>query len=90
MDAAGGSNFLLVGSQQLFSVPYAMYAAESGTGLQAGEGIDLSDKTVTNTAPTKSAERSSTDAGMLPGPIVQATGMAARGARSTSSVVFMG
>ncbi len=51
MDAAGGSNFLLVGSQQLFSVPYAMYAAESGTGLQAGEGIDLSDKTVTNTAP---------------------------------------
>jgi len=32
MDAAGGSNYLLMGTSQLMSVPYAMYAKTSGNG----------------------------------------------------------
>lgn len=32
LDAAGGSNFSLMGTQQLVSVPYALYAEEAGNG----------------------------------------------------------
>lgn len=31
MDVTGGSNYVLMGSQQLMSVPYALYAANGGT-----------------------------------------------------------
>ncbi|MGB0367794.1 MAG: kelch repeat-containing protein [Flavobacteriales bacterium] len=36
MDAAGGTNYALMGSSQLLSVPYAIYAAESGTSGPTG------------------------------------------------------
>lgn len=39
MDVAGGSNFTLVGTTQLLSVPYALTAKKLA--LQAGEGITL-------------------------------------------------
>ncbi len=39
MDATGGSNFALVGTTQLLSVPYALTAKKLA--LQAGEGITL-------------------------------------------------
>jgi hypothetical protein len=32
MDAEGGNNFEIIGAQQIFSVPYAMYASQSGPG----------------------------------------------------------
>lgn len=51
IDAAGGSNFQLVGAQQLFSVPYALYASKSGSGVEAGSGLDLQDNVLSNTAP---------------------------------------
>lgn len=33
MDVAGGTNYVLMGTQQLMSVPYALYAANSGAGV---------------------------------------------------------
>ncbi|HEY5690247.1 MAG TPA: hypothetical protein VIS49_02230, partial [Cyclobacteriaceae bacterium] len=49
MDENGGSNFKLMGSQQLMSVPYALYAERSGNGYQAGQGISISNNTISNT-----------------------------------------
>lgn len=36
MDASGGTNYVEMGTSQLLSVPYALYAAESGTGGTGG------------------------------------------------------
>lgn len=48
MDENGGSNFKLMGSQQLMSVPYALYAERSGNGYQAGQGIVISNNMISN------------------------------------------
>ncbi|MCH8232426.1 MAG: hypothetical protein IIB82_07260 [Bacteroidetes bacterium] len=53
MDMRGGSNFEMVGTQQIFSVPYAMYASQSGTGMTAGDGIDVTGGVISNTKPDK-------------------------------------
>lgn len=40
MDVTGGTNYVLMGTQQLMSVPYALYAANAGTqGLQGATGV---------------------------------------------------
>jgi hypothetical protein len=50
IDPAGGSSFILAGSQQLMTVPYAFYAEYSGSGgLTAGQGIDINSGVVSNT-----------------------------------------
>ena len=38
MDAAGGTNFLIMGTTQLLSVPYAMYAKSAGSVSGGGSG----------------------------------------------------
>lgn len=48
MDENGGSSFKLMGSQQLMSVPYALYAERSGNGYQAGQGISISNNMISN------------------------------------------
>ncbi len=48
MDENGGRNFKLMGSQQLMSVPYALYAERSGNGYQAGQGINISNNMISN------------------------------------------
>ena len=48
MDENGGSNFKLMGSQQLMSVPYALYAERAGNGYQAGQGIVISNNMISN------------------------------------------
>ena len=40
MDAAGGTNFLTMGTTQLLSVPYAMYAKSAGS-VSGGTGITI-------------------------------------------------
>lgn len=40
MDAAGGTNFLTMGTTQLLSVPYALYAKSAGT-VASGSGITI-------------------------------------------------
>lgn len=49
MDTEGGNAFQLMGSQQLMSVPYALYAQYSGNGLAAGQGISITNGTINNT-----------------------------------------
>jgi hypothetical protein len=54
MDAAGGTSYVLMGTTQLLSVPYALYAKEAGSGgttYTAGAGIDITGTTITNTLP---------------------------------------
>lgn len=48
MDENGGRNFKLMGSQQLMSVPYALYAERAGNGYQAGNGIAINNNMITN------------------------------------------
>ncbi len=48
MDENGGRNFKLMGSQQLMSVPYALYAERAGNGYQAGHGIAINNNMITN------------------------------------------
>lgn len=49
LDENGGRNFKLMGSQQLMSVPYALYAERAGNGYQAGNGISIANNMITNT-----------------------------------------
>ncbi len=51
MDLNGGADYQMVGAQQIFSVPYAMYASQAGSGLHAGEGLGISDGVISNTQP---------------------------------------
>jgi hypothetical protein len=46
-DVAGGTNYQLLGTQQLMSVPYSLYA--KNTGLKAGNGIAISNDSIVNT-----------------------------------------
>ncbi len=39
IDAAGGSSYMDMGTQQMMSVPYALHAATSGTTLNGGNGF---------------------------------------------------
>ncbi|MBK9983902.1 MAG: tail fiber domain-containing protein [Saprospiraceae bacterium] len=49
LKADGNTNYTSMGTTQLLSVPYAMYAAKSGTTLDAGNGIEIQNNTITNT-----------------------------------------
>jgi len=51
MDANNGSSYTLMGTTQLLSVPYALYAEKSGSTLAAGDGIAIENDTISNTAP---------------------------------------
>jgi len=48
-DPTGGSDFQYLGQTRLLSVPYALYAGQSGNSYVAGQGIDISGNTITNT-----------------------------------------
>ena len=51
VDAQDQGNYTLVGTQQLVSVPYALFAAQSGDDLSPGVGIDISNGRVNNVLP---------------------------------------
>ena len=53
MDASGGSSYTLMGVSQLLSVPYALYAAKSGSQAIAGKGISIQGDTITNASPNQ-------------------------------------
>ncbi|HBX51893.1 MAG: hypothetical protein A2275_02460 [Bacteroidetes bacterium RIFOXYA12_FULL_35_11] len=48
LDAAGGSNYVEMGTSQLLSVPYALYAKETEQTYVAGNGISISGDTISN------------------------------------------
>jgi hypothetical protein len=49
MKAPGASDFTAMGSSQLLSVPYAMFAKESGDHLVQGPGISINNGVISNT-----------------------------------------
>jgi len=51
LDPTGGSSYVLVGSQQLMSVPYALFAAQSGNDQTAGVGISIDNGKISNSLP---------------------------------------
>jgi hypothetical protein len=54
MDIAGNENYSEIGTSQMLSVPYALYAQKAGsTNLTAGSGISISGSTISNTNPDK-------------------------------------
>lgn len=53
IDVNGSNNYVVMGTSQLLSVPYALYAKHSGSTLKAGPGIGLAGDTIINTSPDK-------------------------------------
>ncbi len=55
IDPAGGTSYSTVGTSQLLSVPYALYAQTSGSSQTfiAGNGITINSGTITNAAPNQ-------------------------------------
>jgi len=51
MDPSGGTAYSDLGTTELMSVPYALFAAKSGNPLIAGSGIKLSNDTIYNSSP---------------------------------------
>jgi hypothetical protein len=52
LDPTGGTAFTVVGTSQLLSVPYSLYAEKAGSvNLNAGNGISISSGSIINTAP---------------------------------------
>lgn len=51
LDPAGGTSYVALGTTQLISVPYALFSEETAQTYSAGTGIDITDHTITNTAP---------------------------------------
>ncbi|MEM6802431.1 MAG: hypothetical protein AAF696_13565 [Bacteroidota bacterium] len=53
VDPAGGTNYGIMGTSQLLSVPYALYADKAGeVDLVAGNGIDIEGNTISNLKPS--------------------------------------
>jgi len=55
IDPAGGTAFSAVGTSQLLSVPYALYAETAGNipNFTAGNGISITSGTITNSSPNQ-------------------------------------
>ncbi|MFK8165632.1 MAG: hypothetical protein AB8H12_24505 [Lewinella sp.] len=54
VDVSGGTSYLLLGTSQLLSVPYALYAKEAeSVVLTAGEGININGNEISNSAPSQ-------------------------------------
>ena len=51
IDPSGGTTYQDMGTSQFLSVPYALYSEKSGLTFISGAGINITDNTITNTAP---------------------------------------
>lgn len=67
MDPNDMGDYLLVGSQQLMSVPYALYAANSATGLSSGFGIEITNGQINNVLPDQPITLNGTGAASVTG-----------------------
>jgi hypothetical protein len=55
LDPTGGTAYTAVGTSQLLSVPYSLYAEKAGSvNLNAGNGIAITSGSIINTAPDQS------------------------------------
>ncbi len=53
LDPDNSGGYILMGSQQLMSVPYALFAQQSGQGLSSGYGIAVNNGTISNVLPDR-------------------------------------
>jgi len=53
LDPDNSGGYILMGSQQLMSVPYALFAQQSGEGLSPGYGISVNEGTISNVLPDR-------------------------------------
>ena len=51
IDPQDNGDYLLVGTQQMMSVPYALYAANSGQTLTSGFGLEINNGQINNVLP---------------------------------------
>jgi hypothetical protein len=56
LDPTGGTSYSSMGTSQLISVPYALYAANSGSAMKAGSGITIKGDSIINNAPDKTVK----------------------------------
>jgi len=67
VDPQDNDNYLLVGTQQMMSVPYALYAANSGEELAPGFGVDISNGKINNIFPDQIINLNGTGAATVTG-----------------------
>lgn len=89
IDPAGGTSYTTVGTTQLLSVPYALYAEKAGNvNINVGNGLSLSSGTLINTAPNQTVSITSgtniTVSGIYPSYTISSTGSASTSVPNTS------
>jgi hypothetical protein len=67
IDPQDNGNYLLVGTQQMLSVPYALYAANAGKTLTPGFGVDINNNQISNTLPDRIINLNGTGAATVTG-----------------------
>lgn len=95
IDPAGGTSYSTVGTSELLSVPYALYAEKAGNSqnLTAGSGIDITSGVISNTAQNQTVNISgSAVTGSYPnytitspGPLTASTGISISGGTITNT-----
>lgn len=67
IDPQDNGNYLLVGTQQMMSVPYALYAANSGKELASGFGVEITNGKINNVLPDQIINLNGTGAATVSG-----------------------
>ena len=90
LDPDNSGTYILMGSQQLMSVPYALYSQQSGGGLNPGYGLNITNGTISNVLPdvpvTISAGDNITVTGTYPNFTIEGTGTADGDADATNEL----
>lgn len=89
IDPAGGTSYSTVGTTQLLSVPYALYAEKAGNlNLSIGNGLSLTSGTLSNSAPNQTVSITSGSniavTGSYPSYTISSTGTASTSVPNTS------
>lgn len=89
IDPAGGTSYTTVGTTQLLSVPYALYAEKAGNlNLSIGNGLSLTSGTLSNSAPNQTVSITSGSniaiSGSYPSYTISSTGSASTSVPNTS------
>jgi hypothetical protein len=67
IDPQDNGDYLLVGTQQMMSVPYALYAANSGQSLSSGFGVEINNGKINNVLPDQIINLNGTGAATVTG-----------------------
>jgi len=89
IDPTGGTSYTTIGTTQLLSVPYALYAEKAGNlNLNIGSGLSLTSGTLSNSAPNQTVSITSGSniavTGSYPSYTISSTGSASTSVPNTS------